>query len=90
MVSKPWLNHYDEGVPATLQPYPRQTLVDVVDESTKMRPDHTALIFKGERISYGELTWRSDTLAAALVKQGVKKGDRVAIVMPNCPQYVIA
>jgi long-chain acyl-CoA synthetase len=90
MVSKPWLNHYDEGVPKTLEPYPRKTLVDVVDETTKMRPDHTALIFKGERISYSDLAWRSDALAAALVKQGVKKGDRVAILMPNCPQYVIA
>ncbi len=90
MVSKPWLNHYDEGIPKTLEPYPRKTLVDVVDETTRMRPDHTALIFKGERISYRELTWRSDALAAALVKQGIKKGDRVAILMPNCPQYVIA
>ena len=90
MISKPWLDHYDEGIPKTLQPYPRQTLVDVVDETTRMRPNHTALIFKGERISYGELAWRSDALAAALVEQGVKKGDRVAILMPNCPQYVIA
>ena len=90
MISKPWLDHYDEGIPKTLEPYPRQTLVDVVDETTRMRPNHTALIFKGERISYGELAWRSDALATALVKQGVKKGDRVAILMPNCPQYVIA
>ena len=90
MISKPWLDHYDEGIPKTLEPYPRQTLVDVVDETTRMRPDHTALIFKGERISYGELTWRSDALAAALVEQGIRKGDRVAILMPNCPQYVIA
>ena len=90
MISKPWLDHYDEGIPKTLEPYPRQTLVDVVNETTRMRPNHTALIFKGERISYGELTWRSDALATALVKQGVKKGDRVAILMPNCPQYVIA
>jgi long-chain acyl-CoA synthetase len=90
MISKPWLDHYDEGIPKTLEPYPRQTLVDVVDETTQMRPDHTALIFKGERISYGELAWRSDALAAALVKQGIRKGDRVAILMPNCPQYVIA
>jgi long-chain acyl-CoA synthetase len=90
MISKPWLDHYDEGIPKTLEPYPRQTLVDVVDETTRIRPNHTALIFKGERISYGELAWRSDVLATALVKQGVKKGDRVAILMPNCPQYVIA
>ena len=90
MIPQPWLNHYDEGVPATLQPYPRQTLVDVVSETTRLRPAHTALIFKGERITYGELEWRSNALATALVAQGVKPGDRVAIIMPNCPQYIIA
>jgi long-chain acyl-CoA synthetase len=90
MASKPWLSHYDEGVPATLQPYPRKTLVDVVSETARLRPGHPALIFKGEHISYGELEHRSDALAAALVAQGVKKGDRVAILMPNCPQYIIA
>lgn len=89
-VSKPWLTHYDEGVPATLHPYPRITLIDSVTETARLRPDHPALIFKGERISYGELNWRSDALAAALVAHGVKKGDRVAIIMPNCPQFVIA
>lgn len=90
MVSKPWLSHYDEGVPATLQPYPRTTLVDVISETARLRPEHPALIFKGEQISYGELEWRSDALAAALAAQGLRKGDRVAILMPNCPQYVIA
>ena len=90
MIAKPWLNHYDAGVPATLHPYPHITIVDHVSETARLRPQHTALIFKGERISFGELEWRSNTLAAALVAQGVKKGDRVAIMMPNCPQYVIA
>jgi long-chain acyl-CoA synthetase len=90
MAPKPWLDHYDAGVPATLQPYPRQTLMDVVSETARLRPAHPAMIFKGERISYGELEWRSNALAAALVAEGVKKGDRVAILMPNCPQYLIA
>ena len=45
----------------------RQTLVDVVDETTRMRPNHTALIFKDERISYGELTRRSDAPATGKV-----------------------
>ena len=90
MISKPWLDHYDEGVPASLQPYPRTTLVDVISETARLRPAHPALIFKGARVSYAELEQHSDALAAALVKLGVKKGDRVAILMPNCPQYVIA
>lgn len=90
MVSKPWLSHYDAGVPATLHPYPPITLVDSVAETARLRPNHPALIFKGERVSYGELDRRSDALAAALVAQGVKKGDRVALIMPNTPQLVIA
>ena len=90
MVSKPWLSHYDAGVPTTLQPYPPITLVDSVAETARLRPNHPALIFKGERVSYGELDRLSDALAAALVAQGVKKGDRVAIIMPNTPQLVIA
>ena len=90
MVAKPWLAHYDPGVPHTLQPYPRITLLDHVRETAEQRPDHTALMFKGEKISFGELMWRSDALAHALIANGVKKGDRVAIIMPNTPQYVIA
>ena len=85
MVAKPWLEHYDPGVPQTLQPYPQITLLDHVADTAKQRPDHIALIFKGERISYGEMEWRSDALAQALIANGVKKGDRVAIIMANTP-----
>ena len=90
MMAKPWLEHYDPGVPKTLEPYPQITLLDHVRETAQQRPDHIALIFKGERISYGELEWRSDALAQALIANGVKKGDRVAMIMPNTPQFVIA
>ena len=89
MVAKPWLEHYDPGVPQTLQPYPSITLLDHVADTAKQRPHHVALIFKGERISFGELEWRSDALAQALIANGVKKGDRVAIIMANTPQFVI-
>jgi long-chain acyl-CoA synthetase len=90
MLAKPWVAHYEPGVPETLQPYPRITVVDHVSETARLRPDHTALVFKGEKITFGELEWRSSALAQALVKMGVKKGDRVAIIMANTPQYVIA
>ena len=90
MSAKPWLEYYDPGVPKTLQPYPHITLLDHVRDTAQQRPRHTALIFKGERISYGELEWRSDALARALIANGLKKGDRVALIMPNTPQYVIA
>lgn len=90
MGNKIWLENYDEGVRTTLKPYPQKTLVDVVHETAGMRPDHPALWFKGTTISYGELVRLSDAFAAALASLGVSKGERVAIMMPNSPQYVIA
>ncbi|MCS7039295.1 MAG: long-chain fatty acid--CoA ligase [Anaerolineae bacterium] len=90
MPDKPWLKNYDPGVRPSLQPYPRKTLVDVVHESARERPQHPALWFKGHTLSYGELDRLSDAFAAGLVRLGVRKGDRVAIMMPNAPQYVIA
>jgi long-chain acyl-CoA synthetase len=86
---KRWLKSYDEGVPHSLKPYPKMTLVDYVDKAAKERPDDSMLIFKKRKISYAEVNKLSDEFAAALVSLGVKKGDRVALVMPNCPQAII-
>ena len=90
MDNKPWLNNYDRGVPATLQPYLQQTMIDVVRETVSLRPNHMALYFKGTKISYSQLDRLSDQFANALIAMGIKKGDRVALVMPNIPQFVIA
>jgi long-chain acyl-CoA synthetase len=84
-----WLKNYEKEVPASLKPYPEQTLLDVVSDTARQRPDHTALIFKGRRLSYLELEKLSDAFAGALVAQGVKKGDRVALLLTNSPQFVI-
>src|SRR2546425_5885142 len=75
-MERPWLAHYDDGVPATLAPYPQQTLVDIVKATAAERPRHTAAIFKGARLSYGELNGLSDAFAAWLAARGVAKGDR--------------
>ena len=90
MSDKPWLKSYDEGVPHSLEPYPDKTLVDMVKETAKERPDHTAFIFKGNKISYLEFDQLSNDFAQGLISLGVKKGDRVAILLPNCPQTMIA
>ena len=90
MDMKPWFRNYDPGVPETLQPYPSKTLIDVMRETVKDRPDHPALLYKGNTISYKHLDELSDAFANSLVAQGLKKGDRVALVMPNIPQFVIA
>lgn len=90
MDNKPWLKNYEKGVPATLQPYVQQTLIDVMRETASQRPNHTALYFKGSKMSYAQLDQLSDQFANALVAMGVKKGERVALVMPNIPQFVVA
>ncbi|MBE2232676.1 MAG: long-chain fatty acid--CoA ligase [Anaerolinea sp.] len=90
MDNKPWLKNYEKGVPATLQPYVQQTLIDVMRETVSQRPNHTALYFKGSKMSYSQLDQLSDQFANALVAMGVKKGERVALVMPNIPQFVVA
>ncbi|MFC1846783.1 long-chain fatty acid--CoA ligase [Chloroflexota bacterium] len=87
---KPWLGHYDKGVPPTLHPYPVRTLIDVVSKAAHQRSDHHALLFQGAHLSYNELDRLSDAFAAALVDQGIQKGDRVALLLPNCPQFIIA
>lgn len=90
MDPRPWLAHYDAGVPQSLAPYPDATLLDLVAETTRQRPAQTALVFKGARTSFAELSRLSDAFAQALVELGVKKGDRVALLLPNCPQFLVA
>ena len=85
-----WTKHYDEGVPESLAPYPEKTLVDYSRENAARRPDRPALIFKGRRISNADLADLSDRFAASLIEAGVRRGDRVALVLPNCPQFLIA
>lgn len=90
MDSKPWLKNYDKGLPTTLQPYLQQTLIDVMRETASQRPNHTVIHFKNTTISYRQLDQLSDQFAQALINLGIKKGDRVALVLPNIPQFVIA
>src|SRR5512143_1086427 len=89
MEAMPWLRHYDPDVPPTLQPYPHKTLVDLVGETARERPDHPFLLFKGARLSYAEVDRLSDAFAAALAHHGIVRGDRVALLLPNSPQAVI-
>lgn len=87
---RPWIRNYDPGVAPSVAPYPDRTLLDYVADTARERPAQPAVIFKGARLSYQELERLSDTLAAALVALGVRPGDRVAMLLPNCPQWMIA
>jgi long-chain acyl-CoA synthetase len=90
METRPWLRHYDAHVPPTLAPYPERSMVEIVRGTAGERPEHPALLFKGAIVTYRELDRQSTALAAALAADGVRRGDRVALVLPNCPQFVIA
>jgi long-chain acyl-CoA synthetase len=89
MEATPWLGHYDEGIPASVGPYPERTMLDDLADAVALRPGAPAALFKGRTVSHGELDRRSDAFAAALAGLGVAKGDRVALLLPNCPQFLI-
>lgn len=86
----PWLASYDPGVPATLAPYPTRTILDFVTDQARSRPTSPALLFKGASVSWAQLEADSDVFASALRALGVGKGDRVGLLLPNCPQFLVA
>jgi long-chain acyl-CoA synthetase len=86
----PWLDHYDPGVPATLAPYPTRTLLDYAADWARTFPNDPALLFKGAAMTWAELEQAADACAAAFHALGVKRGDRVGLLLPNCPQFFIA
>jgi len=90
MADKAWLAHYDADVPRSLQPYPDKTLLDYLAALAREHAARPALLFKGTEVSYAHLQHDSDAFAAALSALGVKHGDRVALILPNCPQFFIA
>jgi long-chain acyl-CoA synthetase len=93
---RPWLDRYPEGVPPSLAPYPNRSLTDMLDESVRRFPDRPAMSFwlpgapKGKTLSYRELGQQVEQFGRVLISLGVKRGDRVGLVLPNCPQFVIA
>lgn len=99
-MEKPWLAHYEEGVPAEVE-IPDYPVTQNLVNAAQKYPRNTALIFGNvveplgdmlmdAKMSYQELLDQTYRFAAALQQLGVKKGDRVAIHLPNCPQFVIA
>ena len=86
---KPWLKYYPEGIPAQID-IPEKSLPQVFDEAVEKWRDRTAVIFYGRKITYSELRDHVDRFAAALFDLGVKKGDKVALYLLNCPQFIIA
>ena len=89
-MSKRWLAHYDADVPQTVAPYPEKTLLDYLAELVRDNPEAPVLLFKGATMTYRQLDQESTAFAAALVALGVHPGERVAVMLPNCPQFMVA
>ena len=87
---RPWLDRYDPDVRRSLAPYPAKTLVDFLDELATAHGAKTAVLFKGTAMSYRQLQDESTAFAAALVARGIGRDERVALLLPNCPQFLVA
>ncbi|MBA5873214.1 MAG: AMP-binding protein [Nitrospira sp. CR1.2] len=84
-----WISRYDPGVPATFD-YPEWTVPDLLRRSASRFPDSPALFFYGTTLSFRELNDLTTRCALGLRRLGVQAGDRVALMLPNIPQAVIA
>ncbi len=87
--ARPWLKHQDYWVRNGLS-YPQRPLVDILALAAVEMPDRTATQFLGAQLTFAELRRRARALAVSLARAGIAKGDRVGIMLPNCPQYIIA
>ena len=87
MTERIWLADYPAGVPSDIDPSQYPSLVALLENSFKQYADRTAYSFMGKDISYAETDAQSRALAAYLQSLGLARGDRVAIMMPNVPQY---
>ncbi len=90
---RPWLKSYKLGpykLEETLEPYPQIPLFKLLDEAAERYPNQTAILFLERSISYKVLKVLVDKFAKALVRLGVKKGDRVVVLLPNCIEFIIS
>ena len=87
---RPWLAHYPPGVPASVPVDTFPSLVALLGDAWKRHASRDAAAYMGTRLTFGQVDERSRALAAWLQSRGVRRGDRVAIMMPNVPQYLVA
>ena len=87
---RPWLKQYPEGVPATIDEQAFASLVAMMDDSFARHGTEPAFVFMGRVLSFGEVDRLSAALASWLLGQGLQPGDRVAVMLPNVPQYPVA
>ncbi len=89
-MDKTWLKQYPEGVPAVIDVNTPASLTALLDDAMKRHADKAAAKFMGKAFTFATIDEQSRALAAYLQAQGLVKGDRVAVMMPNVPQYLVA
>jgi long-chain acyl-CoA synthetase len=93
MTERPWLANYPPDVPHTLAPFPERSVFSLLDDAASRFPDRPAVVFPvaplARRLTYRQVVAEAEQLSRALASLGVRKGDRVGFVLPNCPQYVV-
>ena len=87
---RPWFASYQAEVPRTLEPYPQTSVFSMLESSARRFPDRPAMAWFGRHMSYRFLLAEVERFSAVLSALGVAKGDRVGLILPNAPQYVIA
>lgn len=88
-VEKVWYKQYPSSISPDIE-FPVKTMPEILQETVEKIPDHIAIKFYTKEIRYKELWSFSSMFAASLQQTGIQKGDRVAIMLPNCPQYIIS
>ena len=84
-LKKPWLKHYEKSVPEFIR-YEEICLPEIFERTVRDFPERTALIFEGYRLSFRQMKEMVDRFAGCLVSYGVKRGDAVALILPNMIQ----
>ncbi|MDG6939028.1 MAG: long-chain fatty acid--CoA ligase [Nitrososphaerota archaeon] len=86
---RPWMKMWPKEVPAHLE-YPEETLADLLSKMARKQPEAVQFVFMGREITFHETDSVVDRLASSFQRLGLKKGGRVALVLPNCPQFAFS
>ena len=91
---RPWIEAYPEGVPHSLEPYPETSMYQMFEDTVSRFPERPAIAFPvapmAKSLTYRQLKDEVDQMARALAELGVKQGDRVGLLLPNSPHFVVA
>lgn len=87
---RPWFASYPDDIPHTLEPYPEVSVYSMLEGAARRFPDRNATAWFGAHLTYRQLLAETERFSAVLHDRGVTKGDRVAFILPNCPQYIVA